>query len=104
VNRSDNGIDTAALRGFLASLGYNAGLLGVEKLAGDGSTRSYHRLKLEPSELAPSEREPESLVLMVGPDAAENGGFLRIAAHLARCGIRVPVVLGHSGELGWILL
>jgi hypothetical protein len=109
VNRSDTGIDTAALRGFLASLGYAAGLLGVEKLAGDGSTRSYHRLKLEPpelepSELAPSEREAESLVLMVGPDAAENGGFLRIAAHLARCGICVPEVLGHSGEQGWILL
>jgi aminoglycoside/choline kinase family phosphotransferase len=94
VTRSDSEIEISALGDFLSSLGIDAVVKGVDKLAGDGSTRSYHRVMLGGG----------SVVLMDGPDAAENGGFLRIAAHLEKSGVRVPKVLGHSGERGWILL
>ncbi len=66
----------------------------VLPLAGDGSTRSYARVRTGRG----------SYVLLVGPDPAENAAFVRIARHLAGRGVRVPRVFAVDPARGWILL
>ncbi len=70
------------------------GVVAVLPLAGDGSTRSYARVRTGRG----------SYVLLVGPDPAENAAFVRIARHLAARGIRVPRVFAVDPARGWILL
>lgn len=66
----------------------------VEKLHGDGSSRTYWRVA--------TDRGP--LILLVGQDGEENAAWLRIGAHLARMGVRVPKVIGANEARGWILM
>lgn len=66
----------------------------VRALHGDGSARRFLRVLVG----------QESYVLLVGPDAAENAAYVRVARHLAARGVRVPAVLGVDEGRGWILL
>lgn len=63
-------------------------------LHGDGSARRFLRVFSNAG----------SHVLLVGPDAAENAAYVRIARHLAARGIRVPAIRAVDAGRGWILL
>lgn len=67
---------------------------GIEKMHGDGSARTYWRVATDRG----------TLVLLSGPDRAENAAWLRIDRHLCDAGIRVPKVLGADEARGWILM
>lgn len=62
-------------------------------LAGDASSRVYWRLGTAGGETA---------ILMDAGKAADNGPFLRVAAHLSGLGLSAPVI--HAACDGWILM
>lgn len=69
-------------------------VLGIAPLAGDGSARTFFRVRTEEG----------TFVLCVGPNAAENAAYVRLATHLTERGVRVPAVHGFDPERGFILL
>lgn len=82
--------DRAALSAMLAP----EKLIAVEKLHGDGSARAYWRVTME----------SRPLILLVGPDRAENAAWARINRHLSAAGVRVPEIAAEDQERGWIVM
>jgi aminoglycoside/choline kinase family phosphotransferase len=66
----------------------------VEPLGGDGSVRHFFRVITAQT----------TYILFIGPDPLENGAYLRIAAHLGNCGVRVPRVHGYEKSQGWVVV
>ena len=82
---------------FLAGTGLASGQPRVVPLTGDASDRRYFRLLLQDS---PS----QVIALHAGPIEFETLPFVNVARLLSAMPVPVPKILGHSDELGIILL
>ncbi|MGE0448000.1 MAG: aminoglycoside phosphotransferase family protein [Vicinamibacterales bacterium] len=85
------------IEAFLASMGLNHPRPEVIALTADASDRRYYRLLLP---------DARSLVvaLHVGPITFATLPFARVGSLLARMGLPVPEVIGHSDALGIVAL
>src|SRR5688500_3910030 len=71
-------------------------VLGVEPLPGDVSLRRYFRLRLARGSAIAAHYPPEI--------AATCGRFRRTSELLAAAGVRVPRLLAHDCDHGWMLV
>jgi N-acetylmuramate 1-kinase len=82
------------LRGVLRGRGDTA-LGTMQPLAGDASFRRFYRIRTAAA----------SLIAMDAPPETENNAqFVRLAAFFAAAGVRVPQVLAHDLEQGFLLV
>jgi aminoglycoside/choline kinase family phosphotransferase len=81
----------AEISAFLAASGF--GRAAAEPLAQDASFRRYLRIT----------GGPRPAVLMDAPPPEDIAAFVRIAAHLAACGLSVPDILGVDLAAGLLL-
>jgi aminoglycoside/choline kinase family phosphotransferase len=89
-------------QGLESFVGRSGGVLSVEKMPGDASTRRYYRIRA-----LDENQNPRPLVMMVMESFDEKGKdipFLAIQAHLRRGGVDVPEVLDIEPRSGFILL
>lgn len=95
------------------TFGPGAEIAGIERLAGDASTRSYHRIALDPF------RRPPSLIVMQWSDPGlaissdelavfdrppDELPFLNVHRFLSEIGVRVPRVYAHWHNEGILFL
>lgn len=83
----------------LAGLNWGRSVLGpdatIEPLAGDASFRRYFRVR----------KDKQSWVLMdAPPDKEDVGPFLNVRDWLDDAGVRVPHLVAHDSELGFLML
>lgn len=89
-------------QGMESFVGRSGGVLSIEKMPGDASTRRYYRIRA-----LDENQTPRDLVMMVMESFEEKGTqipFLSIQSHLSRAGVAVPAVLDVEPRNGFILL
>lgn len=74
---------------------FEEGDFKIIKLAGDASLRKYYRL---------FEGNKSFVLMLTEPFDAAKNDFLLVQAHLEKCKVPVPKVIGVTGEKGAILL
>ena len=86
---------------FLENRGFSTEHVTLDSLAGDGSRRTYHRVRnsLSNKSFIIMENRPENRLLQ-----KENISYLRIGEHLAGKGLPVPEILSYDLNNGWFIL
>ena len=101
------------LESLLVGLGLHPKEIGLVKLQGDASTRSYFRISFKNGEaretrilmvLGQTEAFSEATSGTMPPGAPAELPFINVQRHLRACGIAVPEIYCYDAAQGWLLL
>ncbi len=98
----ENSMDDAPIKKLIEEK-YGAATYTLERLAGDASDRSFHRIRINAQ---PSSGAPASAVLMVlgSPETDPDMPFLNVASFMRRAGLPVPDIFAADLSAGLILM